>query len=220
MTIENQEFDGDSQVSSAHWFLNDSVVRGPHFPLQIPICLHNTFRQQYSSFYHIRPASATLFPHSGRGGVKLNFGIAFSSLPVYNSTGFRSCVTLFYRATQWNKTPFKIIELKKYPQCVWYRAFFGSWNTICTERIARPENPLRRWHFFFLTSPLLWSKIAFDHMFDHFGKIPSISYPGVAQLVGRLVWELEHQTGSRIPLTRKPVAALVLFLLDFSPALV
>ena len=25
-----------------------------------------------------------------------------------------------------------------------------------------------------------------------FVKIPSFSYPGVAQLVGRLVWELEH----------------------------
>ena len=47
-----------------------------------------------------------------------------------------------------------------------------------------------------------------------------MSYPGVAQLVGRLVWELEHQTGGSIPLTRKPVAALALFLLDFSPALV
>lgn len=43
---------------------------------------------------------------------------------------------------------------------------------------------------------------------------------GVAQLVARLLWELEHQIGGSIPLTRKPVAALALFLLDFSPALV
>ena len=33
-------------------------------------------------------------------------------------------------------------------------------------------------------------------MFDHFAKNSLISYPGVAQLVGRLIWELEHQTGS------------------------
>ena len=44
--------------------------------------------------------------------------------------------------------------------------------------------------------------------------------PGVAQLVGRLVWVLEHQVGSTIAPTRKPVATLALFLLDFSPALV
>ena len=37
MTIGCPEFDGDSQVSSAHWFLNDNVVRCPVFPLQIPI---------------------------------------------------------------------------------------------------------------------------------------------------------------------------------------
>ena len=47
-----------------------------------------------------------------------------------------------------------------------------------------------------------------------------MSYPGVAQLVGRLVWELKHQTGGSIPLTRKPVATLALFPLDFSHALV
>ena len=47
-----------------------------------------------------------------------------------------------------------------------------------------------------------------------------MSYPGVAQLVGRLVWELEHQIGGRIAQAQKPVAALALFLLDFSPALV
>ena len=31
-----------------------------------------------------------------------------------------------------------------------------------------------------------WSKIGVDHMFDHNWKI---SYPGVAQLVARLLWE-------------------------------
>ena len=38
--------------------------------------------------------------------------------------------------------------------------------------------------------------MAFDHMFDHFAKNSLISYPGVAQLVERLVWELEHSIGS------------------------
>ena len=47
-----------------------------------------------------------------------------------------------------------------------------------------------------------------------------MSYPGVAQLVGRLVWVLEHGLHRTKELTRKPVAALALFLLDFSPALV
>ena len=33
-------------------------------------------------------------------------------------------------------------------------------------------------------------------MFDHFGRIPSISYPGVAQLVGRLVWDQDAASSS------------------------
>ena len=35
-----------------------------------------------------------------------------------------------------------------------------------------------------------------DHIFDHNEQFLLIQYPGVAQLVGRLVWELEHQIGS------------------------
>ena len=35
-----------------------------------------------------------------------------------------------------------------------------------------------------------------DHIFDHNEHFSIIQYPGVAQLVGRLVWELEHQNGS------------------------
>ena len=34
--------------------------------------------------------------------------------------------------------------------------------------------------------------MAFDHMFDHFAKNSLISYPGVAQLVGRLIWEIDR----------------------------
>ena len=36
-------------------------------------------------------------------------------------------------------------------------------------------------------------------------------HPGVAQLVGRLIWELEHQTGSKNPLTRNPLRRLHFF---------
>ena len=35
-----------------------------------------------------------------------------------------------------------------------------------------------------------------DHIFDHNEQFLLTLYPGVAQLVGRLVWELEHQNGS------------------------
>ena len=44
-----------------------------------------------------------------------------------------------------------------------------------------------------------WSKIGVDHMFDHNWKI---SYPGVAQLVARLLWEdrrLIHSPESELP---------------------
>ena len=37
--------------------------------------------------------------------------------------------------------------------------------------------------------------MTFDHMFDHFAKNSLISYPGVAQLVGRLIWELHKPSG-------------------------
>ena len=39
-----------------------------------------------------------------------------------------------------------------------------------------------------------WSKIGVDHMFDHNWKI---SYPGVAQLVARLLWEQDALLSSR-----------------------
>ena len=38
-----------------------------------------------------------------------------------------------------------------------------------------------------------WSKIGVDHMFDHNWKI---SYPGVAQLVARLLWEQDAGSSS------------------------
>ena len=34
--------------------------------------------------------------------------------------------------------------------------------------------------------------MTFDHMFDHFAKNSLISYPGVAQLVGRLIWVIDR----------------------------
>ena len=67
--------------------------------------------------------------------------------------------------------------------------------------------PVAALALFFLTSPLLWSKIAFDHMFDHFGRIPSTSYPGVAQLVGRLIW-VQDAGSSNLP-TRTMQSVLI-----------
>ena len=58
--------------------------------------------------------------------------------------------------------------------------------------------------------------MAFDHMFDHFAKNYLISYPGVAQLVGRLIWELSERMFPVKSPIRKTVAALALFSIDFS----
>ena len=45
MTIDCLEFDGDSHTRKADWFLNDSVLRCPVFPLQIPIyCTTDRYR--------------------------------------------------------------------------------------------------------------------------------------------------------------------------------
>ena len=54
--------------------------------------------------------------------------------------------------------------------------------------------------------------MAFDHMFDHFTKYSLISYPGVAQLVGRLIW-VTYSICSMVPYpTRISIATLALFL--------
>ena len=45
--------------------------------------------------------------------------------------------------------------------------------------------------------------MAFDHMFDHFAKKSLISYPGVAQLVGRLIWVFDRVETSCHNLNRK-----------------
>jgi len=57
--------------------------------------------------------------------------------------------------------------------------------------------------FFPLTSVTSWSKIR--HVF-----------PGVAQLVGRLIWVLSDPMFPEESAIRKTVAALALFSLDFS----
>ena len=44
--------------------------------------------------------------------------------------------------------------------------------------------------------------MAFDHMFDHFAKNSLISYPGVAQLVGRLIW-VQDAGSSNLPTRTK-----------------
>ena len=44
--------------------------------------------------------------------------------------------------------------------------------------------------------------MAFDHLFDHFAKNSLISYPGVAQLVGRLIW-VQDAGSSNLPTRTK-----------------
>ena len=63
---------------------------------------------------------------------------------------------------------------------------------VRAEVLGKPEKPWDTWAD--STFPLAgnWSKIGVDHMFDHNWKT---SYPGVAQLVARLLWE---NTPSRI----------------------
>ena len=62
--------------------------------------------------------------------------------------------------------------------------------------------------------------MAFDHMFDHFAKNSLISYPGVAQLVGRLIWEPSDPIFPVNEPIRKPVSAPVLFSLDLPQSVV
>ena len=57
-------------------------------------------------------------------------------------------------------------------------------------------------------------------MFDHFAKNSLISYPGVAQLVGRLIWVLTDPMFPDKSAIRKTAAALALFSLDFSKPLI
>ena len=59
--------------------------------------------------------------------------------------------------------------------------------------LGKPGKPWDTWAD--STFPLAgnWSKIGVDHMFDHNWKI---SYPGVAQLVARLLWEQDAGSSS------------------------
>ena len=59
--------------------------------------------------------------------------------------------------------------------------------------LGKPGKPWESWAD--STFPLAgnWSKIGVDHMFDHNWKI---SYPGVAQLVARLLWEQDAGSSS------------------------
>lgn len=50
--------------------------------------------------------------------------------------------------------------------------------------------------------------MTFDHMFDHFAKNSLISYPGVAQLVGRLVWDQDAASSSLATRTRITVVGM------------
>ena len=59
--------------------------------------------------------------------------------------------------------------------------------------LGKPGKPWESWADSTLPLAGNWSKIGVDHMFDHNWKI---SYPGVAQLVARLLWEQDAGSSS------------------------
>ena len=70
------------------------------------------------------------------------------------------------------------------------------WEREAGVRVSTLEKTGKPWESWAdSTFPLAgnWSKIGVDHMFDHNWKI---SYPGVAQLVARLLWEQDAGSSS------------------------
>ena len=59
--------------------------------------------------------------------------------------------------------------------------------------LGKPGKPWDSWADSTFPVAGNWSKIGVDHMFDHNWKI---SYPGVAQLVARLLWEQDAGSSS------------------------
>ena len=59
--------------------------------------------------------------------------------------------------------------------------------------IGKPGKPWDSWADSIFPLAGNWSKIGVDHMFDHNWKT---SYPGVAQLVARLLWEQDVGSSS------------------------
>ena len=47
--------------------------------------------------------------------------------------------------------------------------------------------------------------ISFDHISDHIGSNFKISYPGVAQLVARLVWDQDAAGSNPVTRTKRPL---------------
>ena len=88
------------------------------------------------------------------------------------------------------------------------------WEREARVRAKVLRNPGKPWDTWADgTFPLAgnWSKIGVDHMFDHNWKI---SYPGVAQLVARLLWE--QDAGSSSLPTRTKIRQNLVILADFS----
>ena len=64
---------------------------------------------------------------------------------------------------------------------------------VRAEVLRKPGKPWDIWADSTFPVTGNWSKIGVDHMFDHNWKI---SYPGVAQLVARLLWEQDAGSSS------------------------
>ena len=73
--------------------------------------------------------------------------------------------------------------------------------------LGKPGKPWDSWADIIFPVAGNWSKIGVDHMFDHNWKI---SYPGVAQLVARLLWEQDAGSSS-LPTRTKTRPNLVIW---------
>ena len=76
------------------------------------------------------------------------------------------------------------------------------WVRGAERRFSRTASPEPLANTAFLVSPFS-RKIPFDHMFDHSCAKFKISYPGIAKLVSRLVWDQETVRSSRTTRTKK-----------------
>ena len=87
-----------------------------------------------------------------------------------------------------------INNYKKCKKSLWERG-----AQVRASVLRNPGKPWGSWADSTFSLAGNWSKIGVDHMFDHNWKI---SYPGVAQLVARLLWEQDAGSSSLPTRTR------------------
>ena len=82
------------------------------------------------------------------------------------------------------------------------------WERGAECRFSRTASPKALENTAFLVFPFP-RKIPFDHMFDHSYAEFKISYPGIAKLVSRLVWDQETVRSSRTTRTKTPLKLMI-----------